>query len=40
MAGKRTFAAMWCLDYDALVEKYNAIWERLHGVRIFHKEAK
>ena len=34
-AGKRTFAAMYCLDYGALVAKYNAIWEQLQGVKVF-----
>ena len=39
-AGKLTFAAMYCLDFDALVAKYNAIWERLQGVQIFRKGGK
>ena len=39
-AGKQTFAAMYCLDYDALVQKYNAIWEQLQGAQIFAKGGK
>lgn len=34
-AGKRTFAAMYCLDFDALVAKYNALWERVQGIKVF-----
>lgn len=32
-AGRRTFAAMYCLDFDALVSRYNAIWDQLQNVR-------
>lgn len=39
-AGKRTFAAMYCIDYGALVAKYNGLWERLQGVQIFAKGGK
>ena len=31
-AGKVSFAAYWCIDYDALVQKYNALWAQLQGV--------
>lgn len=34
-AGRKTFAAMHLIDYDALVAKYNSIWEQLQGVEIF-----
>lgn len=37
-AGKKTFAAMYCLDYDALVQKYRGIWEQLQGVEVFKRE--
>ena len=37
-AGKKTFAAMFCLDYDALVQKYKGIWEQLQGVDVFKRE--
>jgi len=33
--GKKTFAALHLIDYDALVSKYNSIWEKLQGVKIF-----
>ena len=29
------FAAANMIDYDALVAKYNSIWEQLQGVKIF-----
>ena len=32
--GARAFAAMWCIDLDAEVQKYNAIYEQLHGLTI------
>ena len=31
-AGKLTFAAMYCLDYSALVAKYNALWAKVQDV--------
>ena len=33
--GKKVFAAANLIDYDALVAKYNSIWEQLQGVKVF-----
>jgi hypothetical protein len=30
--GARSFQAMWCIDFRALVEKYNAIYAALNGI--------
>lgn len=37
MAGKRTFAAMWCLDYNGIVARLNAVWEQLQKVKVFRR---
>ncbi len=37
-SGKKTFAAMFALDFDALVQKYNGLWERIQGVEVFQQE--
>lgn len=34
-SGKQRFAAMHCLDYDALAERYRALWEKLQDVQVF-----
>lgn len=33
--GKNTFATMFAIDFDALVQRYNGLWEKVQGVRVF-----
>lgn len=36
--GKRSFAAMFAVDFDAMVQKYNGLWEKVQGVEVFKQE--
>jgi hypothetical protein len=37
MAGRRAFAAMWCIDYNGIVARLNSVWEQLQKVKIFRR---
>jgi hypothetical protein len=40
MAGAKTFSAMYCLDFRAIVERLNSVWGQLNRVKVFGRAQK